>query len=32
MEVRKVLLTEEELLASQKVFENFPKPELVKSR
>ncbi len=31
-ELQNFALTEEELLASQKVFENFPKPELVKSR
>ncbi len=31
-ELQNFALTEEELLASQKVFENFPKPELLKSR
>lgn len=31
-ELQNFALTEEELLASQKVFENFPKPELIKNR
>ena len=31
-ELQNFALTEEELSASQKVFENFPKPELLKSR
>ena len=31
-ELQNFALTDEELLDSQKVFENFPKPELVKSR
>ncbi len=31
-ELQNFALTEEELSASQKVFENFPKPELIKSR
>ena len=31
-ELQNFALTDEELSASQKVFENFPKPELLKSR
>ena len=31
-ELSNFVLTEEEMMASEKVFENFPKPQLIKSR